>query len=83
MDYFMINKYSAVDENILLIAKNIMGIVEESDKSLSKIFKIYQERYTLEISISMEANIYLAMEFLYSTGQIEYNNKHIGVRREE
>ena len=34
MDYFKINKYSSIEENILYISKNIIELLKGSEKSL-------------------------------------------------
>lgn len=77
MDYFKLNKYSIVDENILYIAKNIIEILNSSDKSFGKIMEIYKNKYSPDMSLNIETNIYLAMSFLFSTGKIKLDDKFI------
>lgn len=37
MDYFKINKYSSIEENILYISKNIIELLKGSEKEFGKI----------------------------------------------
>lgn len=77
MDYFKINKYSIVDENILYIAKNLIEILSSSDKTFGKVMELYKSRYSQDMSLNIETNVYLAMCFLYVTGKISLDDKII------
>lgn len=77
MDYFRINKYSSIDENILYISSNIIEILKGSDKDFGKLVEQYEKRYFSGININIEISIYLAMMFLYAIGKIEINDKKI------
>lgn len=79
MDYFKINKYSSIDDNILFIANNLIEILNGSYKSFGKIVEKYQQMYSPELSVNMEVNIYLAMLFLYGIGKININDNKIGL----
>lgn len=77
MDYFRINKYSSIDENILYISSNIIEILKGSDKDFGKLVEQYEKRYFAGININIEISIYLAMMFLYGIGKIEIKDKKI------
>ena len=77
MDYFRINKYSSIDENILYISSNIIEILKGSDKDFGKLVELYEKRYFSGININIEISIYLAMMFLYGIGNIEIKEKKI------
>ncbi len=77
MDYFRINKYSSIDENILYISSNIIEILKGSDKDFGKLVELYEKRYFSGININIEISIYLAMMFLYGIGKIEIKEKKI------
>lgn len=77
MDYFRINKYSSIDENILYISSNIIEILKGSEKDFGKIVEQYEKRYFPGININIEISIYLAMMFLYGIGKIEVKDKKI------
>lgn len=77
MDYFKINKYSSIDENILYISSNIIEILKGSDKDFGKLVEQYEKRYFSGININIELSIYLAMMFLYGIGKIEVKDKKI------
>lgn len=77
MDYFKINKYSAVNDNILYISKNIIEILSNGSKSFGKIVDEYEKLYMPDMSLNIEANIYLAMLFLYQIDRIKIQGKKI------
>lgn len=79
MDYFKINKYSSIDDNILYIANNLIDIISGGYKSFGKIVEEYQQKYCSELSLNMEMNIYLAMLFLYGIGKIDVKDNKIGM----
>lgn len=39
MDYFKVNKYSSVEENILYISSNIIELLKGSEKEFGKLVK--------------------------------------------
>lgn len=77
MDYFKVNKYSAIDENILYISSNIVELLKGTEKEFGKLVEQYQKKFLPEISVNIETSIYLAMLFLYGIGKIEINDKKI------
>ena len=77
MDYFRINKYSSIDENILYISSNIIEILKGSEKDFGKLVEQYEKRYFSGININIEISIYLAMMFLYGIVKIEVKDKKI------
>jgi hypothetical protein len=77
MDYFKINKYSVVDENILYIAKNLIEILASSDKTFGKVMELYKSRYSQDMNFNIETNVYLAMCLLYGTGKISLDGNLI------
>lgn len=77
MDYFKVNKYSSVEENILYISNNIIELLKGSEKEFGKLVELYEKKFFPEISVNIETSIYLAMLFLFSIGKIEIENKKI------
>ena len=73
MDYFKVNKYSLIDENIIFISSNIIEILNSGAKSFGKAMDEYQKKYGADMSLNMEMNIYLAMLFLYEIGKIKFD----------
>lgn len=79
MDYFKINKYSLIDENIIYISSNIIDILTNGAKSFGKIIDEYQKIYGESMSLNLEINVYLSMLFLYELGQISFDGKKISL----
>lgn len=77
MEYFKVNKYSSVDENILYISNNIIELLKGNEKEFGKLVEQYEKKYFSEISVNVEMSIYLAMLFLFGIGKIKVNNKKI------
>lgn len=71
MDYFRINKYSSVDENILYISNNIIELLKEREKEFGKLVEQYEKKCIVNTSVNTETNIYLAMLFLFSIGRVK------------
>lgn len=79
VDYFKVNKYSSIDDNILYIANNLIDIISGGYASFGKIVEKYEQKYSSELSLNMEMNIYLAMLFLYGIGKIDIKDNKIGM----
>ncbi|GEM_PF-1338884 len=79
MDYFRVNKYSSIDENILYISSNIIEILKSGEKSFGKTMDAYQKKYGFDMSVNMELNIYLSMLFLYEIGKINFDGKKVSL----
>lgn len=79
VDYFKVNKYSSIDDNILYIANNLIDIISGVHTSFGKIVEKYEQKYSSELSLNMEMNIYLAMLFLYGIGKIDIKDDKIGM----
>lgn len=77
MDYFKVNKYSSIEENILYISNNILELLKGSEKEFGKLVELYEKKFFPEISVNIETSIYLAMLFLFGIGKIEMENKKI------
>mgnify|MGYP001123495880 FL=1 len=77
MDYFKINKYSSIEENILYISKNIIELLKGSEKGFGKIVELYEKKFFTEMSVNIETSIYLAILFLFGIGKIDIENKKI------
>lgn len=54
MDYFRINKYSSIDENILYISSNIIEILKGSDKDFGKLVEQYEKDIFLELILILK-----------------------------
>lgn len=77
MDYFKVNKYSSVEENILYTSNNILELLKGSEKEFGKLVELYEKKFFPDISVNIETSIYLAMLFLFGIGKIEMANKKI------
>ena len=77
MDYFKVNKYSSVEENILYISNNLIELLKGNEKEFGKLVELYEKKFCPEMNINIETSIYLAMTFLYGIGMIEVNDKKI------
>lgn len=45
MDYFKVNKYSSVEENILYISSNIIELLKGSEKEFGKLVELYEKSF--------------------------------------
>ena len=77
MDYFKVNKYSSVEENILYISNNILELLKGNEKEFGKLVELYEKKFFPEIRVNIEISIYLGMLFLFRICKIEMENKKI------
>jgi hypothetical protein len=70
MEYFLINKHTILDENILYVTKNIYRILSHDKMDISKIISEYEKIYGSSLGLNIETNIYLSIAFLYVTNKI-------------
>ncbi len=82
MDYFKLNKYSSVDENILYIAKKVYNILAEKDRKLNDLIDEYSIRYNINVGINFESNLYLGITFLFMTGKMSVRNGKLSIQKE-
>lgn len=72
MDYFRINKYQSIHENIPYIASQVYSILLKP-KRFSNILDEYTNTHKISKGINIEKNIKMAIIFLYSIGKVEYD----------
>ena len=76
MNYFRMNKYQSIHENVPYIASEIYKILFKS-KALEELVNEYYRINKLRKSLNVENNIKLAIIFLYSIGKVDYNGNII------
>ena len=59
MDYFKINKYSSVEENILYISNNIIELLKCSEKEFGKLVELYEKNFCTEMNINIELHSHI------------------------
>ncbi|KZL91703.1 hypothetical protein [Clostridium magnum] len=76
MDYFKMNKYQSIHENVPYIACEIYKILFKP-KVLDELIDEYYKLNKLKKNSNIENNIKLAIIFLYSVGKVDYNGNII------
>lgn len=76
MNYFKMNKYQSIHENVPYIAAEIYKILFKS-KAIDELVNEYYKLNKLRKNLNVENNIKLAIIFLYSIGKVDYNGNII------
>lgn len=82
MEYFKLNKYSSIDENILYIAKKVYDILAEKDRKLNDLIDEYGIRNNINVGINLESSLYLAITFLFMTDKMSVRNGKLSIQKE-
>ena len=65
MDYFMVSKHQAVEENILYTAKVLLESLDE-EKHIDELFLMYAKLRDIVLNLNIERILYISLAFLYS-----------------
>ncbi|WP_232724447.1 ABC-three component system middle component 6 [Geobacillus thermodenitrificans] len=78
VDYFIMNKYQSLEENLLYDAKVLYGLLQENKpKHIDELFTEFAKQQGVVLSVNIERVLFLALTFLYSIGLITYNSSMI------
>lgn len=76
IDFFSINKYQSVNENILYISMNLYKLVNRP-QSIDSLFEKYSKINNVELSLNLERLLFLALTFLFSVELIDMDDNLI------
>lgn len=73
MNFFLMNKYQTVEENVLVTSKILYELLEK-EKHIDQLFLEFAQRRNILLNINIERVLYLSLTFLYSFELINLNN---------
>lgn len=76
MDFFKLTKYRSLDENVLLVSKELYEIVDDKIH-IDELFDRYSARRNITLNLNVERILYLSLLFLFSVGKIKINKNFI------
>lgn len=76
MDFFELNKYQSLEENILYTSKHLYGLLNQK-KHIDVLFTEFANNQKLILNINIERILYLALTLLYSLGIITIKNNMV------
>jgi hypothetical protein len=76
MDFFELNKYQSIEENILYTSKLLYELLK-SKKHVDVLFTEFAYNQKLILNINIERILYLALTLLYSLGIISIKNNMV------
>lgn len=70
MDYFKINKYQLVEENIPYTAKVLYELLDKK-KHVDQLFEDFSKTNNIQLSINVEKVLFLSLTFLFALGKVK------------
>ncbi|KAA0814986.1 hypothetical protein DN403_26200 [Bacillus sp. AY2-1] len=78
MNYFMMDKYQSIEENVLYSAKVLYSLlIKGKSIHIDELFELFAEKQGIILNINIERVLYLSMTFLYVTSLIDFNSNMI------
>lgn len=78
MNFFTMNKYQSLEENLLYDAKVLYSLLEDNNpKHIDELFSEFAKKQGVVLSVSIERVLFLSLSFLYSTGLITSDSNMI------
>lgn len=73
MNYFQLNKYQTVEENIPYSAMILYKLLYKK-MTVDELLKSYSKENDIDLNLNLERILLLSLTFLYSIGKIEFKN---------
>ncbi|PFB99563.1 hypothetical protein CN282_18385 [Bacillus thuringiensis] len=77
MKYFLLNKQSTVEENVLFTAKILYEQIGDSKLHIDELFLEFIKKQDITLNLNIERVLYLALTFLFTIGKIKFNDNMI------
>ncbi|GAB6629240.1 ABC-three component system middle component 6 [Bacillus cereus group sp. Bce033] len=77
MKYFLLNKQSTVEENVLFTAKILYEEIGNSKLHIDELFLKFVKKQEITLNLNIERILYLALTFLFTIGKIKFNDNMI------
>jgi len=78
MNFFTMNKYQSLEENVLYDAKILYSLLEENEpQHIDELFSNFSKKQDVVLNVSIERVLFLALSFLYAMGLITSNSNMI------
>ncbi|MBY0597013.1 hypothetical protein CN467_25315 [Bacillus cereus] len=77
MRYFLLNKQSTVEENVLFTAKILYEQIGDSKLHIDELFLEFIKKQDITLNLNIERVLYLALTFLFTIGKIKFNDNMI------
>lgn len=78
MNFFTMNKYQSLEENLLYDAKVLYSLLENNkSKHVDELFSEFARKQNIILSVNIERFLFLSLSFLYATGLITSDNNMI------
>ncbi|OMF39021.1 hypothetical protein BK136_28055 [Paenibacillus amylolyticus] len=73
MNFFLMNKYQIVEENVLVTSKILYELLDKQ-KHIDQLFLEFSDKRNIILNQNIERVLYLSLTFLYSFDLILLNN---------
>lgn len=73
MNFFLMNKYQTVEENVLVSSKILYELLDKQ-KHIDQLFLEFAQKRNMILNLNIERVLYVSLTFLYSFDLIVMNN---------
>lgn len=73
MNFFLMNKYQTVEENVLVTSKLLYELLDK-EKHIDQLFLEFAQNRNILLNLNIERVLYLSLTFLYSFDLIILKN---------
>jgi hypothetical protein len=73
MNFFLMNKYQTVEENVLVTSKLLYELLDK-EKHIDQLFLDFAQNRNMLLNLNIERVLYLSLTFLYSFDLIVLKN---------
>lgn len=78
MDFFKMDKYQSIEENLLYDAKVLYKLLKKGKSMhIDELFDLFIEEQGVTLSLNIERILYLALTFLYAHNLIAFNTNMV------
>lgn len=73
MNFFLMNKYQTVEENVLVTSKILYELLDKQ-KHIDQLFLEFSKKRNIILNLNIERVLYISLTFLFSFDLITLNN---------
>lgn len=77
MDYFLMNKYQSIEENIMYVSMKLYKLLDKQELHIDQLFEQYSINEDIQLNMVLEKVLYLSLTFLYSIDKIILKNNMV------
>ncbi|MED3831934.1 hypothetical protein [Peribacillus frigoritolerans] len=76
MNFFLLSKHKAIEENVLVSSKILYELIDD-EKHIDELFMEYAKQQNIILNLNIERVLYLSLTFLFAFHLITVNNNMV------